>query len=220
MYITSIDIDTTRRNAKHLLASPQRMHAAVMNACKPSSAETDGRVLWRLDSWPKRTALIILSPTAPDMHDLQEQAGILERGASNWQTHDYTPVMQNISDGDRYRFRLTANPTHTGFVEKTGRKQRLGHVTVAQQLDWLISREDRLGVSFSVDGENTVQLVNRGVKMFKRGQNDVTLTTVTYQGVLVIDNKEMFVQAVAQGIGPAKAYGCGLLTLAPFKERS
>lgn len=218
MYITSFDIDTSRRNAKLLLSSRQRMHAAIMHACSSKTHDETQRVLWRLDSWPKRTTLIMLSPHEPNMQNLQEQAGWLERGSSNWKTLNYDPVLQKINDGDIYGFRLTANPTHTAFVEKTGRKQRLGHVTVKQQIDWLLSKAERIGVSFSIGGEPRVELVERDIHSFTRAHNKVTLSVATFQGTLEICDKNAFSQAVSQGIGPAKAYGCGLLTIAPFKR--
>ncbi len=42
----------------------------------------------------------------------------------------------------------------------------------------------------------------------------VTLTTVTYDGILQITDADAFRRALTNGIGHAKAYGCGLLTLA------
>ncbi|MFQ5421832.1 MAG: type I-E CRISPR-associated protein Cas6/Cse3/CasE, partial [Anaerolineae bacterium] len=43
----------------------------------------------------------------------------------------------------------------------------------------------------------------------------ITLYTVQYDGRLQITDAETFQTAVRTGIGPAKAFGCGLLSLAP-----
>jgi CRISPR system Cascade subunit CasE len=43
----------------------------------------------------------------------------------------------------------------------------------------------------------------------------VTLTRVTYDGALEITNTDAFRTVLTEGIGRARAYGCGLITLAP-----
>jgi len=48
-----------------------------------------------------------------------------------------------------------------------------------------------------------------------RGRAPLTLAGVNFEGHLRITDPERFVQAVSRGIGPGKAYGLGLLSLAP-----
>jgi len=47
----------------------------------------------------------------------------------------------------------------------------------------------------------------------------VTFHTATFEGRLRITDPEAFTAHLLNGIGPSKAYGCGLLTLAPLPER-
>jgi CRISPR system Cascade subunit CasE len=47
-----------------------------------------------------------------------------------------------------------------------------------------------------------------------RGQRQVTVATATFEGVLRIDDPATFRTVLTNGIGHAKAYGCGLMTLA------
>ena len=51
---------------------------------------------------------------------------------------------------------------------------------------------------------------------FKRGTGTVTLTTATYDGALDIVDADAFRRTLTRGIGHGKAYGCGLLTIAPL----
>ncbi|MGC5410083.1 type I-E CRISPR-associated protein Cas6/Cse3/CasE, partial [Streptomyces sp. DT225] len=44
----------------------------------------------------------------------------------------------------------------------------------------------------------------------------VSIVTVTFDGHLEVTDPAVFRRALMQGIGKAKAYGCGLLTLAPL----
>jgi CRISPR system Cascade subunit CasE len=43
----------------------------------------------------------------------------------------------------------------------------------------------------------------------------VVIQMVTYEGRLVVTAPDVLRERLLCGIGPAKAYGCGLLTLAP-----
>ena len=49
----------------------------------------------------------------------------------------------------------------------------------------------------------------------KQNGRIVTIRAVVFEGILKVTDAELFRSALASGIGPAKAYGCGLLTLAP-----
>jgi CRISPR system Cascade subunit CasE len=50
-----------------------------------------------------------------------------------------------------------------------------------------------------------------------RGQGQpVTVVTVTFEGRLEITDPDAMRRTLTQGVGRARAYGCGLLTLAPI----
>jgi CRISPR system Cascade subunit CasE len=44
----------------------------------------------------------------------------------------------------------------------------------------------------------------------------VSLVTATYEGRLRVTDVDVLRERLLGGVGPAKAYGCGLLTLAPL----
>ncbi|MFI6713611.1 type I-E CRISPR-associated protein Cas6/Cse3/CasE [Nonomuraea sp. NPDC050478] len=44
----------------------------------------------------------------------------------------------------------------------------------------------------------------------------VVLSTATFEGKLRVTDTAAFTERLLGGIGPAKSYGCGLLTLAPL----
>lgn len=47
----------------------------------------------------------------------------------------------------------------------------------------------------------------------------VTFQSVTFEGRLRVTDPATFVTRLLEGIGPSKAYGCGLLTLAPLRSQ-
>ena len=70
-----------------------------------------------------------------------------------------------------------------------------------------------------MDGRNLlVSLVDRRVENFVRVKGEdkrpVTLKLATFQGTLKVTDPRALRSALANGIGRAKGYGAGLLTLA------
>jgi CRISPR system Cascade subunit CasE len=221
MYLTRFDINPARRGAHRLLGSPQAMHAAVL-ACFPPHGPDDtppegrARVLWRVDRAGKTAAqLYVVSPSTPDLTHLVEQAGWPT--TQTWQSRDYTPLLDRLEQGQRWGFRLKANPVHNVRVQEGNRTQPLGHVTVAQQQNWLTTRVEKHGFTLTkgTDGEPQVVVHDREIVRFIRQGKTVTLTTATYDGILEINDALALRAAMVTGIGRAKGYGCGLLTLAP-----
>ncbi len=214
MYLTRFEINRARRDTRRMLSSLQTMHAAVL-ASFPSTDASEGRVLWRTDTTDIALWLYITSPAKPDLTHLAEQIGWPSR--LTWHTSDYTLLLDNLTAGQRWSFRLTANPVHSGKATAQATKtQRFGHVTVAQQQQWLIDRAPRLGFAIvqTAAGDSDLIIRNRDVHRFQRDGNTVTLDTATYDGNLEVTDPHALRGALTSGIGPAKAYGCGLMTLA------
>ena len=72
---------------------------------------------------------------------------------------------------------------------------------------WLRDRQERLGVRFTdaelrVDGYRTWR---------QRSGKGIALSTLDFEGVLQIVDPERFRAVLLTGIGPAKAFGCGLM---------
>ncbi|MGH8922939.1 MAG: type I-E CRISPR-associated protein Cas6/Cse3/CasE, partial [Actinomycetes bacterium] len=62
MHLTRFEINPQRRDARLLLASPQRMHAAVLAAFPESREEPcTGRILWRVDEGRHDAILYVVS---------------------------------------------------------------------------------------------------------------------------------------------------------------
>ncbi|MGO4759027.1 type I-E CRISPR-associated protein Cas6/Cse3/CasE, partial [Streptomyces sp. 2MCAF27] len=48
-------------------------------------------------------------------------------------------------------------------------------------------------------------------------RHEVTLTAVTFDGRLRVTDPDALRRTLTSGLGKAKAYGCGLMTLAPVR---
>ena len=219
MFLSRMAINVARRQARFLLGSPQAMHAAVLSSFAPNvPTETgEGRVLWRVDrSEDHAVWLYVVSPEAPDMTHLIEQAGWQTQGA--WETRDYNPFLARITAGQQWAFRVMANPVRT--VTEEGIGKRRGHVTASQQQNWFLDRAEPNGffVPRTEGGEPDVIVSNRDGKSFRRGDSTVTLATAQFDGRLEVCNAEKLRHLLTHGLGRAKGYGCGLATLAPVQR--
>lgn len=228
MYVTRFRINAGRVGTRKLLASPQTMHAAVMTsfAEAPAPGDNGPRVLWRLDRNSNADIhLCIVSPMRPDLTHLVEQAGWPTTG--RWETFDYVPFLKRLAKGDTWSFRLTANPVHS-IRRRTGEPTKVtAHLGPAHQQSWLLKQQERAGFKVAekpshkqhVPDRDTHDLLIHGRRQFrfaKQGNGgQVTLVAVTFDGRLEITEPDAFRATLTQGLGRAKAYGCGLMTLAP-----
>ncbi|WP_131738860.1 type I-E CRISPR-associated protein Cas6/Cse3/CasE [Actinomadura roseirufa] len=227
MYLTRFRINSERIGARKLLSSPQVLHAAVMSSfAKLPEATQDGpRVLWRIDRDSRsRVHLCIVSPYKPDLTHLVEQAGWPT--TARWETYDYGPFLERLASGDRWAFRLTANPVHS-VRNKDGAPTKItAHIGPRHQLRWLLQRQESSGFTIvrkppsqstqdELDLHELIVHDHRRLSFKKKGMpKPVTLVTVTYDGRLEITDPDAFRRTLTQGLGKAKAYGCGLMTLA------
>ena len=77
-----------------------------------------------------------------------------------------------------------------------------------------------VNAGFSVAGSDedgcppTARVVERANLRFRRRDRTVTVRTARFDGVLEVTDVDALRSTLVNGLGKAKAYGCGLLTLA------
>lgn len=222
MYLSRIEINPQRMETRRALTSPQIMHAALESSF-PSEDIRSTRNLWRVDKLGNSLYILLQSPCKPDFTHIVEQFG-WPASEQRWETRDYEPFISRLKPGQSWRFRLRANPVRSLKItdEKQARGKVVHHVTVEQQKKWLYDRSLKCGFAVISENKNdwpaqqqySFDVVQSDLVNFKRRGEKITLSLVTFEGVLKITDGEIFVQNMMKGIGRAKAYGCGLLTLA------
>lgn len=223
MYLSKVELDPRRRLARKFLGSPQAMHAVVAKAAGATEQDVKGRVLWRVDRTHLSTSLYILSPQAPNCSQIEQEAGVV---GSMARTLDYRPFLDRLDNGQEWNFRLAANPARA-IAQGAGKRGKVaGHVTVAQQQEWLTSRAQRNGFELlSMPGvepdsnDAAVSVVHREKPVFRRAREDggrdiITINRTVFEGSLRVTDVDEFRAVLVEGLGRSKAYGCGLLTLA------
>lgn len=219
MFLTHMALNPDRRSTRTLLESPQRVHAAVLAAFPPGASES-GRILWRLDNPERhRLDLYLVSPTRPSLDAMADQAGWPTQPV--WRTADYRPLLDSLEAGQRWIFRLRANPVKHVRNAESGRGERVALLRPEEQVAWLVGRSGDLGFAV-VAGEHgpNVSVSERTTEKFRRGGPKgalVTLGMASFDGVLEVSDPGALRLALTGGIGSAKGYGCGLMTLARLR---
>ncbi|WP_280314019.1 type I-E CRISPR-associated protein Cas6/Cse3/CasE [Nocardia wallacei] len=224
MFLSRMPLNPARRGTRKFLTSPHALHAAVLAAFPPDTtpASGQGRVLWRIDQHDTAVHLYVVSPTEPDFTHLVEQAGWPT--TTSWATRKYDQLLDTLTTGQRWHFRLTANPVrstpHHAPPDTPRPRGTLTGLSAAEQLDWVRRKAATAGFTFAPCGppdqtEDDLALTGRTIRRFRRGPAEVTLSVATYEGTLVVTDPALLRAALVSGIGRAKGYGCGLLTLAP-----
>ena len=235
MYLSQLILNPRNRLVRQDLGDAHQMHRTVMSAFPDSEGTDSARaafgVLYRVEIGPpnNQVAVLIQSRIEPDWTRLT--AGYLNlTGASVSNPHHKSVVeaYSKLLDGQILRFRLFASPTKKVRVkprekgEQAGNSKRVELRDQNDQTAWLERRAEQSGFQLVPDASGRsvydLRVVPRG-KLFGRrnGQSGprVTVSTVLYEGLLQIVDDERFRQSVKEGIGPSKAYGCGLLSIAP-----
>jgi len=189
--------------------------------------------LFRVDPQPGGSAVIlVLSAVEPDWDYAFHNARYLLAGPPA----KPRPLELSIEPGTRLRFRLLANPTKRPPLTKEQRlqKQADGEVKSLKRprvqltwqadtdpakvfADWLCARAEKAG--FRIDPKD-LTISNIGyVYVHKGGREDAAqrLRSARYEGILEVTDADKFAQTLAAGLGPAKAFGFGLLSLAPVR---
>lgn len=227
MFISRVSLSMTRLETIAFASSPYKIHAVVERSFPPDAVREgeEGRILWRMDEGPGEVAwLYVVSPEKPDFARAYGQSGWPE--SPEWITKDYSPVLKSIAEGQLWQFRLKANPVRKVLVDKGRRKREgvtgslQGHVTEAQQRTWLLSRAEANGfrVTQTEEGFDRLVVSHRQRERFKRRDRAVTLATAQFDGVLEVTDVRAFRHALGFGMGRARGFGCGLMTIAPAWE--
>lgn len=194
-YLSRLTINHSRI-ANGWLSNPYRIHQRLKMACPG-----DPRVLFRLEIGEPFTRLLVQSQTLPDWAAAFNQLPVLQ-GLPEVKSCD-----PHLIDGEVYAFRLQANPT----IKRNG--SRIGIIGDEAQYAWLEKHLMDAGgkILRCLTQPFTIQ---RSMKSEEKGASPLTHLVVQYDGLLLCQETEKLQLALAHGIGPAKGFGCGLLSLA------
>lgn len=164
--------------------------------------------LVRIDRKEEAFRALVLSRTAPTRPD--------------WCPSDCfgtKPIPDAFFNHTAFAFSLLANPTKKIRSNATGERTKNGRrvpiTTREDLLAWLQRKAEAAGFAFDPEATQTMP---RGREYFHKTGAHGTHTAVEFRGQLRVTDPVAFRVTVATGIGSAKAFGFGLLVLAPLNQ--
>lgn len=224
MYLSRLVLNPGDRSVRRDLADCQHLHRTILSAFPQApdgaSAREHFRVLYRPETGNRVGPLVLVQSAAmPDWHVLP--VGYLAADAA---CKSIAGVYEGLHEGMILRFRLRANPTkrvaHESALDGTvwdGKRVEL--VPEHDQIGWLERKSASSGFTIrSVRTAPDVPNVRAVSPSKQRGQHAngrLTFGAVVFDGTLSVADAAAFRYTLDHGIGPAKAYGFGLLSIGP-----
>lgn len=183
----------------------------------------DNGFLFRIDPQSEgRVVILVQSAVEPDWDYAFHNARYLLAAPPEWKEID--PC---FTEGQRLRFRLVANPTRRlsrnsfGADGRPIEKGLIGkRVPVPNDKlnEWLVRKAEQAGLSVEMDSLTVQQMYIYVNKEGNGGGN--RLLSVRYEGCLRVTDPSSLQESLIKGIGPGKAFGFGLLSVAPYRSPS
>lgn len=197
MYLSRMLLDPLNKEVVAAMRDVYKLHELVMGGFK--GRNDVGRVLFRLEpeQQDRVVHVLIQSPVEPFWQTPPE-------GLKRLQCRK---VFMDFQRGILMPFRLRANTV----VTRKGR--RLGLVREDALRDWLLRRGESIGAEFM-----GFDVADEGYSYGKQFGNNgksrrIAFKAARFDGRLRVNDSELFAQKLAQGVGPAKGFGHGLLSV-------
>ncbi|MCE7988327.1 MAG: type I-E CRISPR-associated protein Cas6/Cse3/CasE [Caldilinea sp. CFX5] len=235
MYLSRLILNQRSRQVQRELANPYEMHRTLSRALPDQAVHLRrdqagaAGLLYRVDVHPQsgQLALLVQSQARPDWSFLTSVGIDPERNhsyllaADPWQAEE-NPAVKAVElhfvTGQQLHFRLRANPTKR-LSAGTGHKgKRVGLYTLDEQITWLQRKAERGGCRLlQVQSSRDEKIKVEGAISRDEERHKVELFAVQFDGQMQITEPEQFRMMIHQGIGSGKAFGFGLLSVAPVR---
>ena len=211
MFLSRVEIDRFNRRTIMDLSHLGAYHGWV-ESCFDEDKENRSRKLWRIDNIGNKEYLLILSKQKPIIEVL-EKYGV--KGTAD--SKNYEKLLDSIEDGMVAKFKVELNAAKSMPGNKAKRKRgSIRPITFEESYEFF--NEKALQNGFEVLGDLFIK--DKSVKKMKKRSESVSvsLNSIIYEGALKVTDKDMFKKALVSGIGKKKAYGFGLLSIAPMQS--
>jgi CRISPR system Cascade subunit CasE len=208
MYLSKLLLDPVSHQVQREVANRYELHR-TLTAQFPQEARQDINLLYRIELPDRQVyqpiTLLVQTQIEPVWNALAESGLLTEQP----QVKLFDPV---IPDGRTFYFRLLGNPT-VRRKQPDGSSKRVGLYTIEEQNDWINRKAEQAGFQI-----NAVKSTDQGMIESIKRKNGRTFNikhlSVQFDGILLVTNPERFQNTLVKGIGSAKAFGFGLLSLA------
>lgn len=218
MYLSRLLLNPHSHQIQREIRDPYNLHRTLMQAFMDKRDQSG--VLHRLDTDPRTSLrfLLVQSQSKPDWSYWIEKKYLLPPDPFIAEANPAVkPFTLTLHIEQILRFRLVANPT----VKKNGKRRPL--LEENERRHWLqtigegCAEKKRASRGFKILEMDLQQPYTQPSQIHRDDQTShkLTLNIVQFDGRLQVTDPDKLITALHQGIGPAKAFGCGLLSLAP-----
>lgn len=205
-YITRIRVDYERAVRQLRIRDSYDWHQRVWEAFKGRDGEQRD-FLTRVDEADEAYRLLVVSPAMPAKPD--------------WCPTDCFEtklIPEDFFEAAHFRFSLLVNPTRKVRGDRDGVRTKNGRrlpITKREDLVAWLQRKGE-GGGFDFGDPETLRIIPKPRSYFeKKGAHGVHYS-VEFQGQLAVTDPSAFRTTFTAGIGSAKAFGFGLLAIAPL----
>jgi CRISPR system Cascade subunit CasE len=227
MYLSRLVLNLRNREVRRDLGDCHALHRTLMSVWGQLGAGLEARrsvgLLYRIEAFgPGSLPTLLVQSSAQPLWAALE-TGYLAQPAV---TKPMSALCDRLKVGSRLRFRLRANPTRCIREEREAGARRVELRRDDDRIAWLVRKGvDQHG--FRILDSNGQLAVRLGPVEKVKGSRPtpagtttvVTIGATLYDGTMEVTDLDRFRHALAEGIGRGRAYGCGLLSIAPLTER-
>jgi CRISPR system Cascade subunit CasE len=229
MYLSRLILNPLNREVQKDLANCHELHRTILQAFPPTRNGVTPRekynVLHRvdIDHQTGTPTILIQSDYEPHWEFLSDKKGYLLEDID--EPKYVKQIYDSLQYGQILTFRLRANPTkkvdtktHEDGKKRNGRREPLR--TEEERISWLI-RKAKIGgfeiVSVKINKNVLdIRLLSEQATQITHGtkkEKSMTFSSILFDGNLRITDVDEFQKTLHKGIGSAKAYGFGLLSI-------
>lgn len=200
MYLSKLVLNPRCKQALKEVDDPYQMHRTLARAFGDKLREA--RLLFRVDG-TENTGPYVIAQSLVEPNWTALPVSYAEVNSKE--------VVLQLEVGLTLAFRLLARPTKRD--KESGRRASLRGEEALK--GWLERKALAAGFKVASLRMNETRWCDS-----KGGRPSQAINAVQFDGVLVVTDPDKLYEAVRNGIGPQKAFGFGLLSLAPLKDNT
>jgi CRISPR system Cascade subunit CasE len=217
MYLSRLILNPRSAEVRRDLASPYELHRTLKSSYPPDREPEGNRMLFRVEQDQRyqrnHIAVLVQTLVAPPDWSRLPAGYCLDIDLPK-------EIDPSFATGDLLAFRLDANAVvkHQRENERTGsnhsKHTRMGIRTEEGQRNWLLTRAEARGFRVMYLNTNPFLMTPaRGVIPNNQDKRSIPHFGVHYDGLLEVQNPEAFKETLRNGLGPARAFGFGMMVL-------
>lgn len=201
-HLSRMQLNPSTRTCRKDMVNPQSMHKTIMSMFPQSHvgpARQHFNVLWRTEP-DKTPTLLVQSSQAPDF-------GKLPAGYASYQTKPIDDYFASLTSGTVVAYRVVLNPVK---ISRRSRPERRSVIPSRDRPLWWVGIAPKVGLEL-IDAP---VVTGQRDKLVKRKDTSFRIYSVRVDGNARVWDPDLLRRSLIEGVGRAKAWGCGLMTVA------